>query len=251
MTLVLAAAVGVCRPRPREVSVPAVDALAVRGPGPHLANIQLAAAGNTFFPQGPDGGLSAETVMDSVTTTLADGLRLRCAAVRTRLGDGLRPAAAWGQIPVEVVAFPLVSHRETVGRLLVRRRAPVEQLGSDDERLLADLARQAGPAVARQAGCRRPGRGGDGHRPAASRRCDRLVRKGLVRRRTNRRGQRQVPVGPIEAGRRLVGAVTGRLRREIADLLASPPMTQGPAAAALRQLAKTARRVPGQGWSTG
>jgi signal transduction histidine kinase len=43
--------------------------------------------------------------------------------------------------------FPLVTQRETVGRLLVGNRAPGEQLGPDDERLLADLARQAGPAA--------------------------------------------------------------------------------------------------------
>jgi two-component system, NarL family, sensor kinase len=47
----------------------------------------------------------------------------------------------------QLVAFPLVAQRETVGRLLVGTRAPVEQLRPDDERLLADLARQAGPAA--------------------------------------------------------------------------------------------------------
>jgi len=46
-----------------------------------------------------------------------------------------------------VVAFPLTSQRETVGRLLVGTRSRGEQLGPDDERLLADLARQAGPAT--------------------------------------------------------------------------------------------------------
>ncbi len=46
-----------------------------------------------------------------------------------------------------MVVFPLITQRETVGRLLAGRRAPGEQLGPDDERLLADLARQAGPAA--------------------------------------------------------------------------------------------------------
>jgi signal transduction histidine kinase len=46
-----------------------------------------------------------------------------------------------------VVAFPLISQRETVGRLLAGTRPAGEQLGADDERLLADLARQAGPAI--------------------------------------------------------------------------------------------------------
>ena len=46
-----------------------------------------------------------------------------------------------------MVAFALTFQRETVGRLLVGTRSRGEQLGPDDERLLADLARQAGPAA--------------------------------------------------------------------------------------------------------
>ena len=88
-----------------------------------------------------------ESALDSVVKTVAGSLRLPYAAVELRLGDGWRPAAAYGTAPSQVVAFPLVSQRETVGRLLVGTRAPGEQLSSDDERLLADLARQAGPAI--------------------------------------------------------------------------------------------------------
>jgi two-component system, NarL family, sensor kinase len=46
-----------------------------------------------------------------------------------------------------VKAFPLVSQRETVGRLLVGQRSPGEQLGAEDEKLLEDLARQVGPTA--------------------------------------------------------------------------------------------------------
>lgn len=88
-----------------------------------------------------------ESALDSVVKTIADSLRLPYAAVELRLGDAWRPAAAHGKAPSPVVAFPLISQRETVGRLLVGLRAPGEQLGPDDERLLADLARQAGPAT--------------------------------------------------------------------------------------------------------
>jgi len=88
--------------------------------------------------------------------------------------------------------------------------------------------------------------------PTASRLCERLVRKGLVHRRTDRRDRRQVRVGLTGAGRHLVDTVTGRRRREIADLLASiPPQDQRPVAAALQQLAKAAGEVPEQDWSTG
>jgi signal transduction histidine kinase len=88
-----------------------------------------------------------ESALDSVVKTIADSLRLPYAALELRVSDGWRPAAAYGQAPAEVVAFPLTSQRETVGRLLVGTRSPGEHLGPDDERLLADLARQAGPAA--------------------------------------------------------------------------------------------------------
>jgi len=87
-----------------------------------------------------------ESALDSVVKTIADSLRLPYAALELRVGDGWRPAAAYGQAPAEVVAFALTSQRETVGRLLVGTRSG-ERLGPDDERLLADLARQAGPAA--------------------------------------------------------------------------------------------------------
>jgi two-component system NarL family sensor kinase len=88
-----------------------------------------------------------ESALNSVVKTIADSLRLPYAALELRIGDGWRPAAIYGAAPSEVVAFPLISQRETVGRLLVGTRAPGEKLSPDDERLLADLARQAGPAT--------------------------------------------------------------------------------------------------------
>lgn len=89
----------------------------------------------------------AESALGSVVSTVADSLRIPYAAVELRLGDGWAPAAACGRPTPDVVAFPLISQRETVGRLLVGQRALGEQLGPEDERLLADLARHAGPAA--------------------------------------------------------------------------------------------------------
>jgi signal transduction histidine kinase len=88
-----------------------------------------------------------ESALDSVVKTIADSLRLPYAALELRLGDEWRQAAAYGQAPPQVAAFPLISQRETVGRLLVGTRSPGERLSPDDERLLADLARQAEPAT--------------------------------------------------------------------------------------------------------
>ena len=88
--------------------------------------------------------------------------------------------------------------------------------------------------------------------PTASRLVERLVRKGLVRRRADRQDRRQVRIGLTEAGRDLVRLVTGRRREEIAVLLASiPPDVLEPMATGLRQLAAAAGEVPEQEWSTG
>jgi DNA-binding MarR family transcriptional regulator len=88
--------------------------------------------------------------------------------------------------------------------------------------------------------------------PTASRLVDRLVRKGLVRRRGDSRDRRQVRVGLTEAGRHLVDVVTERRRQEIAQLLTSiDPEAQHALAAGLQQLARAAGEVPEQDWSTG
>jgi signal transduction histidine kinase len=89
-----------------------------------------------------------ESALDSMVKTIADSLRLPYVALELRLGDGWRQAAVYSQgLPSEVTAFPLISQRETVGRLVVGTRSRGERLSHDDERLLADLARQAGPAT--------------------------------------------------------------------------------------------------------
>ncbi|HVC13605.1 MAG TPA: MarR family winged helix-turn-helix transcriptional regulator [Acidimicrobiales bacterium] len=88
--------------------------------------------------------------------------------------------------------------------------------------------------------------------PTASRLCDRLVRKGLVRRRTDRNDRRQVRVALTEAGRRLVDIVTDRRRREIAILLnAVPEDARRSVVAGLQLLADAAGEVPEQEWGSG
>jgi DNA-binding MarR family transcriptional regulator len=78
------------------------------------------------------------------------------------------------------------------------------------------------------------------------------VRKGLVRRRTDRHDRRQVRVALTESGSALIDTVTARRRDEIANLLASiPPEDQAFVVAALRRLAASAGEVPEQDWSSG
>ena len=88
--------------------------------------------------------------------------------------------------------------------------------------------------------------------PTASRLCERLVRKGLVRRRTDRNDRRQVRIALSAAGQALVDAVTVRRRQEITDLLASiPAEEQRSVVAALRRLSASAGEVPERDWSSG
>lgn len=88
--------------------------------------------------------------------------------------------------------------------------------------------------------------------PTASRLCERLVRKGLVRRRTDRTDRRQIRVGLTESGRRLVDVVTERRRNEISALLRSvPDDARRSVVAGLQLLADAAGEVPEQDWSTG
>jgi two-component system NarL family sensor kinase len=90
-----------------------------------------------------------ESAMNAVVRAIAESLNLQYVAVEMRLGDGWRAVAAHnrGSEPSSPRAFPLISQRETVGRLLVGTRTPGERLDADEELLLADLARQAGPTI--------------------------------------------------------------------------------------------------------
>jgi DNA-binding MarR family transcriptional regulator len=88
--------------------------------------------------------------------------------------------------------------------------------------------------------------------PTASRLLERLVRKGLVRRRADRHDRRQVRVALTETGRGLIDTVTQRRRDELADLLANiSPDAQRSVVAALHELASGAGEVPEQDWSSG
>jgi DNA-binding MarR family transcriptional regulator len=88
--------------------------------------------------------------------------------------------------------------------------------------------------------------------PTASRMCDRLVKKGLVTRRTDRSDRRQVRIALSPDGRRLVDTVTTRRRIEIEQLVATiPAESRGGVVDALRHLSDTAGEVPEQDWSTG
>jgi DNA-binding MarR family transcriptional regulator len=88
--------------------------------------------------------------------------------------------------------------------------------------------------------------------PTVSRLCDRLVRKGLIRRREDARDRRAVRLALTRDGRELVDAVTVHRRAEIARLLDAVPLdVQRSMVSSLAQLAEAAGEVPEQEWSTG
>lgn len=88
--------------------------------------------------------------------------------------------------------------------------------------------------------------------PTATRMSDRLVRKGLVRRRTSSRDRREVHLALTAAGQDLVTEVTQRRRREITDLLAKICTEDQAAMVELfAKLATAAGEVPEQDWAAG
>ena len=86
----------------------------------------------------------------------------------------------------------------------------------------------------------------------ATRHCDRLQRRGLVRRTPAADDRRAVLVSLTEAGQRLVSQITAARRREIASILrAMPASSREPLLAAVRGFADAAGEVPEQSWSLG
>jgi DNA-binding MarR family transcriptional regulator len=85
--------------------------------------------------------------------------------------------------------------------------------------------------------------------PTAGRMCDRLVRKGLIRRQRARADRREVQVSATEAGREVVDQATVRRRELISEILSRLPVRrQGAVAAALRDFAAAAGEVPDSQW---
>ncbi len=82
--------------------------------------------------------------------------------------------------------------------------------------------------------------------------CDRLVRKGLVRRHRQAGDRRTVRITLTPAGHELVAAVTKRRRAELARLLSVLPQDQHePVIAAFQAFAEAAGEIPAPGAALG
>jgi DNA-binding MarR family transcriptional regulator len=87
---------------------------------------------------------------------------------------------------------------------------------------------------------------------SATRLCDRLARKGLVRRRRTAADRREVRVSLAPLGQALVEEVTARRRAEIRRLLAQVPTGERDRIVeALETLAKAAGEPPDREWALG
>jgi len=85
--------------------------------------------------------------------------------------------------------------------------------------------------------------------PTAGRMCDRLLRKGLIRRHRARADRREVLVSVTPAGRNVVDHATARRRELLAEILGRLPARQQAAvAAALQAFADAAGEVPDSQW---
>jgi signal transduction histidine kinase len=113
--------------------------------------------------------LAPEAVLPTIVETIAHALKLPYVAIALTTNDeGRRTndehytivaevavgnpesaagAAAAPHLPSPISQLPLIYQGETVGQLLLAPRAPGEPFGPADQRLLDDLARQAGVAV--------------------------------------------------------------------------------------------------------
>jgi signal transduction histidine kinase len=104
-----------------------------------------------------EASIDPQTVLPTLVEAVGDALRSPYVAIelardgdaddeaRAEAASGVRPVDA-GQ-PRDLVRVPIVYRGRQVGRLILSPRGPRESFSAIDERLLADLARQAAPAV--------------------------------------------------------------------------------------------------------
>lgn len=100
-----------------------------------------------------EASLDPQTVLPTLVEAVAEAMRAPYVAIELQ-GDGHpRVEAAYGSTPMdpngprEPVRLPIVYRGMPIGRLVVVPRGAGERFSAADERLLADLARQAAPAI--------------------------------------------------------------------------------------------------------
>ena len=98
-----------------------------------------------------EASISPETTLPIIVETIAMALKLPYVSIELANDDGFLPAASYGALPREsqpdLCRVPLIYQNEQVGQLVLSPRQPGGKFTPVEERLLADIARQAGPAA--------------------------------------------------------------------------------------------------------
>jgi signal transduction histidine kinase len=94
-----------------------------------------------------EGTLAPEAALEAIAETVAGALKLPYAGITLKRDGEFVKAAEYGTPPGESVVLPLTYQGEAVGQLVLAPRSPGEAFSASDERLLGDLARQAGVAA--------------------------------------------------------------------------------------------------------
>lgn len=91
--------------------------------------------------------LAPDAVLPIVVETVAQALKLPYVAVALKEGQGYRVATAIGEPVADPFILPLTYQAETIGQLICAPRGSNEPFGAAEQRLLEDVAHQAGVAV--------------------------------------------------------------------------------------------------------
>ena len=100
-----------------------------------------------------EASLDPQTILATLVATVAESLRSPFVAIELERDGASRVEASHGALPPDergsrdLVRLPIVYRGATVGQLVVCARDADDSFSAADERLLADLARQAAPAV--------------------------------------------------------------------------------------------------------
>ena len=93
---------------------------------------------DTFHPQ---------MVLPAMVETIAQTLKLPYVAIAVQREGELQTTESYGKPTTMLVAYPLTYQGAAIGQLLVAQRSPDEAFTAAEDRLLRNIARQAGSAV--------------------------------------------------------------------------------------------------------
>jgi len=91
--------------------------------------------------------LAPEAVLPTIVETVAQALKLPYVAIALKQDDAFSITSSYGLSQGKPLILPLVYQAEIIGQLLLASRAPGDAFTAADQRLLEDIAHQAGVAV--------------------------------------------------------------------------------------------------------